>query len=1274
VIIHWATNATFVNPEADGVASKFEVKKLPDGADLKLYLNRLNARSDVVIAEPDYKVQAIAINVPNDYQASQLWGLEKIKAPAAWDYSTGSEAVTVCIIDTGIQNNHPDLQANMHPINGADCTDPSMSVPCTTISGGMDDNGHGSHCAGTIGAVGNNGVGVVGVNWNVKLLGCKFLDASGSGYGSGSIKCLSWCLSQGAKISSNSYGGGGSSETFKTLINSAAQQNHIFIAAAGNESQNNDNAPSPSYPASYNLPNVISVAATGSTDTLASFSNYGPATTHIAAPGVNILSTWVRSGYNTISGTSMACPHVAGAVALAYAASGLTKQPYPDIRNLLLAKADKISGLMTTVKDGNRLNVAALVASVTGPQPPSPPPSPPPPPPPPMVHQLRPTNLGELGVGSLPAVSESVRFGEGATINAITIPLASLCGATDSMYYLRLVSTIYKKHIMLLSDAGAPATVPSSVSINTCSVNANNLDTVMSVFVCDAASSSTNPYEVDPTVCDCYNNDDGCTLNTQMGSRVKVDYAVGKRVFAVVYSYYSDSSAFYNGSSLFAVEVKDETPSISPSPPPVAQPPPPPPAPNAFSPTTPNVATTALPANSDQLQLGAATATSTPLAPGLANLCPGDTGFVTYADRLMSTNYNRHTVFYEPTTNNPDTPVPSVIKVDTCTQNSRNVDTVIAVFVCDAAGADGANPYNVDPATCTCATNDDGCGASLWGSSVKMNYGGSGKRVFAVVSHYYRNASQYYDGSSSFAVTMSDTSPVAPPPPSPPSPPAPSPPFPPPPPPPSPSPPPPPPPPPPPLPNILKPTAPPVPLVQFPTKSEALTSSSSTALAAIPPVLAAKCRGSLNNLPFSTRLTSTSYNKHIIFFEPNTDETKGAVPSSIGIDTCTDNEYNIDTVMSVFSCDPALDGTDPYEISPDAVCSCVSVDDGCGRYTVGSKVKIPYKKGQRTFAIVSQFYVNSSWRYKANAAFAVGATNESPPPPSPPPPPPNPSPPPPPPPAMFVTTTTTQTMSKLPIYSPYIRFGQGAVATIDPLLAAKCAGVLDRITVAKRLTSSAYRKHVVAFQPDPNSALLPEALAVDTCTYNNANVDTVMSLFVCDAVPAGGNPNDVDPATCVCTTNDNGCGRYKYGSKVATTYAAGKRVFAVLTHYRRSNNRFFNGRSNFSVNAMVVSIANARTRYTDSSPASGTNEVSPPPPPPPLTPKRSPKPSPKLSAKRPPKPSPKLLPKRSPKLSAKRPPKPSPKLLPKQSPKRSPKLSASSKKSRKTKKKNRRLK
>lgn len=262
--------------------------------------------------------------------------LTQANVQGAWDITTGSKDVIVAVTDTGIDYKHIDLKANMWS-NPAEIANDSIDNDGNGIvddvyganfaadnGDPMDDNGHGTHCAGTIGASGNNSRGIVGVNWKVSLMALKFLDHEGGGYLSDAVEAIEYVvaqkqLGQNIAVINASWGGGGYLETLKQAIADAGALGILFVAAAGNESNNNDR--SPSYPADYDLDNIISVGAVDSDDTLAEFSNYGVLSVDLAAPGVNILSTTPGNQYEYLSGTSMATPHVAGAVALLAAAN-----------------------------------------------------------------------------------------------------------------------------------------------------------------------------------------------------------------------------------------------------------------------------------------------------------------------------------------------------------------------------------------------------------------------------------------------------------------------------------------------------------------------------------------------------------------------------------------------------------------------------------------------------------------------------------------------------------------------------------------------------------------------------------------------------------------------------------------------------------------------------------------------------------------------------------------------------------------------------------------
>ena len=296
----------------------------PPGLSVAETVRRYQANPNVLYAEPDYIVRADAI--PNDTLWSQQWDMTKISAPAAWNSQTNATDVVVVIIDTGVDFTHPDLQANLwsDPANSTNHGFTCMNGACTP--GGLDDYGHGTHVAGTIGATANNGTGMAGLNWRVQMLACKFLGSNGSGYVSDAVLCFEKALAlkqagTNIRVTSNSWGGGGFSQALKDAMSAAEAAGIVHSSAAGNSGINAD--VSPMYPAGYDNRGIVSVLASDQNDLGASFTNYGLANVDIAAPGVNTLSTVPAgscslcdpSGYKVLSGTSMATPHVSAVLA-----------------------------------------------------------------------------------------------------------------------------------------------------------------------------------------------------------------------------------------------------------------------------------------------------------------------------------------------------------------------------------------------------------------------------------------------------------------------------------------------------------------------------------------------------------------------------------------------------------------------------------------------------------------------------------------------------------------------------------------------------------------------------------------------------------------------------------------------------------------------------------------------------------------------------------------------------------------------------------------------
>jgi subtilisin family serine protease len=371
-----------VSPTASALSSATAAQAVPyDEADT--FCTDLMKSGMVKSCSPNFKLYATA--TPNDPRLSDLWGLNAstgADAYSAWDITTGSDSIVVAVIDTGIDYNHSDLSANMWvnsaevPGNGRDddgngFIDDIHGVNTINDSGNpLDDNSHGSHVAGTIGARGNNGVGVAGVNWRVKLMALKFLDSQGGGALSDAVQAINYMVSMkrrgvNIRVANNSWGGGGFSQSLYNAIAAAEAEGIIFVAAAGNST--NDNDMFPSYPGSYELNNVVSVAAIDANQNLASFSNYGASTVDIAAPGVSILSTSKSGGYVSYSGTSMATPHVSGALALLLAAE--PNLSVTDAINRLYMTGKDLPTLYGAVRTGRTLSIGRLLRNETTPIP-----------------------------------------------------------------------------------------------------------------------------------------------------------------------------------------------------------------------------------------------------------------------------------------------------------------------------------------------------------------------------------------------------------------------------------------------------------------------------------------------------------------------------------------------------------------------------------------------------------------------------------------------------------------------------------------------------------------------------------------------------------------------------------------------------------------------------------------------------------------------------------------------------------------------------------------
>ncbi|MBT5380602.1 MAG: S8 family serine peptidase, partial [Opitutae bacterium] len=340
-------------------------------------------KGKVAFVEPDY-VQRLSLT-PNDpdFLNGNLWGLHNtgqnagtddadIDAPEGWDTRSDASDIIVAVIDTGVRYTHEDLVDNMWinpnevPGNGVDddnngWIDDVHGVNAFADTGDpMDQQGHGTHCAGTIGGVGNNGIGIAGVAWDVQIMACQFLSPFGFGMTADAIECIDYARQQGAHIMSNSWGGGPFSQALFDAISRARDDDIIFTAAAGNSGTDNDAFPQ--YPASYDLDNIVAVAATDRNDDITWFSCFGATSVDIGAPGQDIYSSIADSdnSYDFFSGTSMACPHVSGALALIK--TSFPNSSYDQLIQRMYASADPIPSLTEKCTTGARLNLAAAMS------------------------------------------------------------------------------------------------------------------------------------------------------------------------------------------------------------------------------------------------------------------------------------------------------------------------------------------------------------------------------------------------------------------------------------------------------------------------------------------------------------------------------------------------------------------------------------------------------------------------------------------------------------------------------------------------------------------------------------------------------------------------------------------------------------------------------------------------------------------------------------------------------------------------------------------------
>ena len=382
--------------EFESVGGLVEIDDL-DNADPETTANQYAAMSDLVeYAQPNYQINLepdefntgsprdgvyrTISDAPNDPLFNEQWSASNrgqdggkenadIGALHAWAKTKGSDKIVVAVLDTGVDYTQKDLVANMwsRPDAVPEYSDDELGTiddvhgfdADADAGDPMDDNGHGTHCAGIIGAEGNNGIGISGINWNVSIMPLKFLGKGGFGSTGNAIKAINYAIDRkqhgvNVRVINASWGSTQYSRALEDAIRAAGEQGILFVAAAGNNGSNNDR--SAHYPSNFDLPNVISVAALDRTDTLASFSNYGVKTVHIAAPGRDIVSTWLGDAFREASGTSMAAPQVSGVAALVLASE--PKLTMTKLRERLLSTVDKVDSLQGKIASGGRVCAA----------------------------------------------------------------------------------------------------------------------------------------------------------------------------------------------------------------------------------------------------------------------------------------------------------------------------------------------------------------------------------------------------------------------------------------------------------------------------------------------------------------------------------------------------------------------------------------------------------------------------------------------------------------------------------------------------------------------------------------------------------------------------------------------------------------------------------------------------------------------------------------------------------------------------------------------------
>jgi hypothetical protein len=437
--------------------------RLPEGMSVSDAMARYQSAPGVVASQPNYIYHLDA--TPNDpsFTQSQMYGMFKIQAPTAWERSTGSASVVVAIIDTGVLYTHEDLAANMWhnpgeiPANNVDddgngFVDDVYGIDVVNNdSDPLDDYNHGTHVAGTIGAVGNNGKGVVGVNWNVRMMAVKLHNAQGNATAAGAAAAFQYVTMMknrgiNIRVTNNSWGGppeaAAYDQVLKDAIDAAGNADILNVFSAGNDARNIDSTPL--YPASYTSPSILAVAASTSTDARASFSNWGATSVDLAAPGSSILSTVNNSNtsYASFSGTSMASPHVSGAAALLAAYNSSLSASA--LKATLMNTVDVLPQWQGLVVTNGRLNVARALESQ-----------------PPCAYTLSPMNQSFAFGGGGGSVNVTTTSGCGWTAgsNAAWISVTGGGSGSGAVNYTVAVNPGFSSRTGTLTIAGQTFTV-----------------------------------------------------------------------------------------------------------------------------------------------------------------------------------------------------------------------------------------------------------------------------------------------------------------------------------------------------------------------------------------------------------------------------------------------------------------------------------------------------------------------------------------------------------------------------------------------------------------------------------------------------------------------------------------------------------------------------------------------------------------------------------------------------------------------------------------------